>query len=540
MYLSNVQIHGFRGIRSLDLRLGATTVLIGENDWGKASFFAALNRCLGPHTKGLPRFTRDDAHQAHDGKSVPLSFALTFRETTEHELKQEQFAAIQPLAQPSGGRQSVTLIIEADLEKETCRVTAEGHEHEPADAALALMQRFCPVLLVQPDRGVACTPLPDTPEASDHRQQIEAQIEKTYDRIVSARQPIAPKEIEQAVADVGELFHEHALRVMPEPPQAGELLESLGNIPQRLALGGGPTMDISKHGSATQAISLLVLAGALLHARGPRALDPSAMPLVLIEEPEAHLHPTLLAGVWGLIDSMNTQRVITTYSGDLLADVELHKLRRLYRTPHGVQVHRVQRNGLNADDRRRLGYHIRALRGGVLFARTWILIEGETEYWLVPELARVLGHDLSAHGVRLIEFAQCGIEPIAKLANELGIAWHLLTDGDSAGNRYVSTARELLPTDVADERITQFQEQDIEHHLFTHGFANVYRTASGRGPSKRKSEQPSSVIHAAIDAYSKPDLALRVIEAAEKMPPNKISETFRNLIDSAIASAQKH
>ena len=63
----------------------------------------------------------------------------------------------------------------------------------------------------------------------------------------------------------------------------------------------------------------------------------------------------------------------------------------------------------------------------------------------MSQLAQVMGHDLEAEGVRSIEFAQCGVAPLVKLANDLGIAWHLLADGDESGRVYARDARKWLP-----------------------------------------------------------------------------------------------
>ena len=41
-----------------------------------------------------------------------------------------------------------------------------------------------------------------------------------------------------------------------------------------------------------------------------------------------------------------------------------------------------------------MAYHVRAKRGALLFARCWLLVEGETEFTLLPELARLLGHEV--------------------------------------------------------------------------------------------------------------------------------------------------
>ena len=85
------------------------------------------------------------------------------------------------------------------------------------------------------------------------------------------------------------------------------------------------------------------------------------------------------------------------------------------------------------DDLRRIAYHVRINRAAALFARCWILVEGETEAWVLPELAQICGYDLAAEGIRCVEFAQCGIDPLVRLATDLGIEWHLLADGDLAG-----------------------------------------------------------------------------------------------------------
>lgn len=70
-----------------------------------------------------------------------------------------------------------------------------------------------------------------------------------------------------------------------------------------------------------------------------------------------------------------------------------------------------------------------------MFARCWLLVEGETEVWLFNELARQCGYDLAAEGVQIVEFAQSGLRSLIKVAKEFGIDWHVVTDGDPAGKK---------------------------------------------------------------------------------------------------------
>ena len=64
-------------------------------------------------------------------------------------------------------------------------------------------------------------------------------------------------------------------------------------------------------------------------------------PIIAIEEPEAHLHPILLASTWDVIEALRAQTVVTTNSGELLSTVPMKYLRRLVRKDDGVDVHRL-------------------------------------------------------------------------------------------------------------------------------------------------------------------------------------------------------
>ncbi|MEJ1267689.1 TOPRIM nucleotidyl transferase/hydrolase domain-containing protein [Pantoea ananatis] len=110
---------------------------------------------------------------------------------------------------------------------------------------------------------------------------------------------------------------------------------------------------------------------------------------------------------------------------------------------------RVGPEGLSAEESRRIGFHIEVNRPSALFARCWLLVEGETEVWIINEMARQCGFHFAAEGIKVIEFAQSGLKPLLKFARRMGIARHVLTDGDMAGKntrprRAVSSCRLTL------------------------------------------------------------------------------------------------
>jgi putative ATP-dependent endonuclease of OLD family len=189
---------------------------------------------------------------------------------------------------------------------------------------------------------------------------------------------------------------------------------------------------------------------------------------------------------------------------------------------------------------RRIGYHIRVRRGEAMFARCWLLIEGETEFWLLPELARLMGYEFPTEGVRCIEFAQAGVEPLVKLANDMGIEWHLLADGDKAGKYYRDAARLHLRRDKERERITLLRHVDIEHSLWHHGYAGVYRRLAGSGHSRsrRRSQRPATVIRHATHRRSKPGVALAVVEAAAAEGSPGVPPILQRVIETVVRLAR--
>ena len=160
-----------------------------------------------------------------------------------------------------------------------------------------------------------------------------------------------------------------------------------------------------------------------------RKIDSQARPIVVFEDIESRLHPTVLMNIWNLVDLMPIQKIVTTNSGDLLSAVALSDIRRMCKTVSSVECRFIDEKKFNSDEMRRIAFHIRINRPMSLFARAWIFVEGETEIWLLNEFAAILGIGLQAEGIRLVEYAQCGAGPLIKLANQLGISWHLLADG---------------------------------------------------------------------------------------------------------------
>ena len=72
MQITKLKIRNFRSIKSLDIELGDTTVLIGQNNAGKSAILDAirivLTRRWGQRGTG---FTENDVYRADEGPRIP-------------------------------------------------------------------------------------------------------------------------------------------------------------------------------------------------------------------------------------------------------------------------------------------------------------------------------------------------------------------------------------------------------------------------------------------------------------------------------------
>jgi putative ATP-dependent endonuclease of OLD family len=197
------------------------------------------------------------------------------------------------------------------------------------------------------------------------------------------------------------------------------------------------------------------------------------MPIVALEEPEAHLHPSAVRALWHIIDGIAGQKLISTHSGDLLSEIDIHHVRRLAKTSTGVECFRVPQGLLSDEETRKFSYHVRRARGELLFARCWLLVEGETEAWIYPAAARAMDVNLHRLGVRVVEYSQSDVGLLAKVANALGIPWYCVVDDDSGRIKYEPAVKANLGSAAEADRLV-LPYTNIEIHLLVNGYDGVY------------------------------------------------------------------
>ncbi|ART79208.1 DUF2813 domain-containing protein [Oceanisphaera avium] len=538
MFLEHIQIRNFLGLNQLSLTLNQSTALMGENAWGKTSLFRALFRLMG-QGGCCYQFLDDDFYRHESDDSInDLSITLTYREhrpgISEHS---SRLARLAPAwVKHKDGFHRIHYRASAKRKGEKVHsyhgfLNGAGAELIVDNSALLVHQliEMNPVFRLRDSRGIP-QDLPIVSLSGDYDLLLTQLSEQ-----LAASDELSQQDIKAGLDAVRQLL-EHYFTPQGATSRAPRRARDIAMHPVTLSQLGRFNNWQPKGEESGLSLALSAIAHTILQARGGRPIEIGARPLLLIEDPESRLHPTVLAATWGILDRFPGQKLVTTNSGDLLSAFPLHHLRRLVRYKEQTKSFQIGNEKYNGEDMRRIAFHVRINRPMSLFARYWLLVEGETEIWLLNELARICGYVLPAEGIRIIEFAQCGYSPLLKVARDFGIGWHLLTDGDEAGQKYAQGVRNQLRNEREEDRLTVLPNVDIEHYLYANGLEPIFRQEA---QIYDRHTPVSRIIERALSRRSKPGMALAVVEAIELQGSHKVPLEIRRMFARMIANARR-
>lgn len=155
---------------------------------------------------------------------------------------------------------------------------------------------------------------------------------------------------------------------------------------------------------------------------------------ILIEEPEAHIHTHIQKTLFQKLNKKNTQVFISTHSTHISSVSKISSMNILGRGKQKAEVFNPS-TGLKDDEITRLERYLDASRSNLLFAKGVILVEGDAEQILIPELVKsVFGVSLDELGISLINIGSTGFENIAILFGNDRVKRRcsILTDSDTS------------------------------------------------------------------------------------------------------------
>jgi len=555
LHLISLEVTNFRAIKHALLNFDQITLLIGENDLAKSTLMEVLSATLNPKLDDkLPEFNSFHFYKDPD-KEVPekrLEIKLLlqlqnhtglneFKELELLSVKSEEELIKEPKFEVSFNSSLSGSYTTAEW---SCTNLQKGVVTKDP-RVLKVLRRIIPVIHLRFGilTGFLNIVVPDEDDARleiDLEDRLKQQIFASVNEILLGTTQDTNASVNKGFHAVEELM-EYYGQPNQELKQEDGLVVRIREILQMVSLTEKENIveALKRFQRLTEKLATLMLVHALLRS-GPQKFEKNSRPLLIFEHPEAFLHTTTLATISILLGRIRWQKIITTNSGLLLSRVPLKSIRRLRRKKGLIQVNSIDSQYYTNEDLRRLSYHLRAKYSMASFDRFWILVEGESEYWILPHLARIMNYEFLQEGISVIDFAQSGLTPLLKYATDLGIGWHVLVDGDEAGQRYEDLVKNFANKYELKNPVTRLEQKDIEHLFWYNGFKKEYIKAAQRLNVPENENKPGLTIRRAIKNKSKPFLALSIIETIASKGPAAIPDKLFQMIEACIEQARRN
>lgn len=234
--------------------------------------------------------------------------------------------------------------------------------------------------------------------------------------------------------------------------------------------------------------NLIYTATVLGDLKQRKELNKESYAALLIEEPEAHLHPQLQNLFFKYLNKLDTEQgfqiFISSHSPTITAKSDLKSVVVLQNQDNKVSALSLDKSGLSGDNRKYLHKFLDVTKSQLFFSNGVILVEGISESLLLPIFSKIMGengkYDIESAGVELVNLNGVAFSHFANLFNNdddnknLKTRCSLITDDDRDKETDEIASRAKAASELERKNLKVFlAEQTFEFELFIAGNKDI-------------------------------------------------------------------
>ncbi len=456
--IKTVRIAGFRGLKNIEVMLEQTTILTGMNNTGKTSFLKALQLALG----NRQFFSQDDFFIHGNSVSEKIIIDLLIVPIDSDGKRCEIFSDNWEILFTTdrirndeiGAFVSLRTIITFDVTKNSYKtqqfILQDWPEFKPHDVdwfdvdngkKINFFFDEIPFFYMDAQRDI----LEDTKLRNSYLgkmlskieyskndiKDIEDQIKSLNEKAVSSSDILSNIKTTLKELDTAMDTHSEGIEITPFTKKIRDLNKGLTIY----YTDSQDSFSMEYHGMGTRSWSSLLTLKSFITLLSINAKKEKSVffPVLAIEEPEAHLHPNAQKKLFGQVDAIAGQKIISTHSPYIAAAAELGQIRNFYKD-ETVACGRIEIDNLEPEEIRKINRQVINTRGEIFFSKLIVFFEGETEEQALPIFAQKhfdktsfeMGLDfvgVGGHGSYL---------PFLRFAEALKIPWLIFSDAEKS------------------------------------------------------------------------------------------------------------
>lgn len=444
MHLKNLNILNFRGIKEASFIFNKNiNILIGSNNVGKSAIIDTLRLVFsyGTSQKRDIYINESDFHISPSGLENTIEFHLRFN--IDNPLESGMFYDLLTV-DATTSEQFLELHFRYTLDTSNkIKLSVWGGDNEGHSISSEIFDNIYFVYLgalrdvekhMKPIRGNKLGGLYKQLVTSGEDEKLVEELKKAIET------PEWKAFIEKGEEKINEHLKnttflndpKQEVTISPIPFEFDRIADSMtARIPF-----GSETLELNQNGLG---YNNLIYTATILGDLGSRSEYYKSL---LIEEPEAHLHPQLQNVLFSYLKSYASdfQTFITSHSPTITAKTDLDSLLVVHKNENSIIKSLALINSdLDPKQKKYLSKFLDVTKSQLFFAKGVIFVEGISEALLLPIFAKIMGneYDLERNGIEVVNINGVAFSAFAHLYNSadplknVGVKASILTDSDS-------------------------------------------------------------------------------------------------------------